>query len=119
MNEKDKLLTESEAGLLKRYIDLRKVWNHTGAVLQLCRERNAGFGDIEEEIRKVFVKVLSAYAAFVAEQSAFPAQTPEEPAGVCQRNGNRCSLCGAFFGEGEDVCGSGHVVNQRYPKYIG
>ncbi len=34
-------------------------------------------------------------------------------------NGCKCSICGGFFTEGDDVCGLGkHQAGQQYPKAV-
>lgn len=29
-------------------------------------------------------------------------------------NGCRCTICGGFFGDGDDICASGHWIGQQY-----
>jgi len=31
-------------------------------------------------------------------------------------NGNRCTIDGSFFGDGDNVCAQGHIVGQQYEK---
>ncbi len=35
---------------------------------------------------------------------------------VCEPFANRCNICGAFFGEGDDVCGGSgrHIIGRAY-----
>ncbi|MFA5000264.1 MAG: hypothetical protein WC545_02820 [Patescibacteria group bacterium] len=33
---------------------------------------------------------------------------------LCQAFGNRCTICGSYFGEDEDVCGQGHMIGVKY-----
>jgi|GEM_PF-6246959 hypothetical protein len=33
---------------------------------------------------------------------------------TCQVFGNRCSICGTFFPEGDNVCGQGHLIGEGY-----
>jgi len=30
-------------------------------------------------------------------------------------SGCKCTICGGFFGDGDDVCASGHIIGQPYP----
>lgn len=32
--------------------------------------------------------------------------------------GNRCSICGAFFGDNDDICANKHQIGQQYPPLI-
>jgi len=35
---------------------------------------------------------------------------------VCQVfSGCRCTICGGFFADGDDICASGHEIGQQYP----
>lgn len=36
---------------------------------------------------------------------------------VCQANGNRCTICGGYFADGDDICASGHEIGQQYPAF--
>jgi len=33
---------------------------------------------------------------------------------LCERNGNKCSICGSYFGDGDSVCGNGHEEGAIY-----
>ena len=46
-----------------------------------------------------------------------PAKRPSKPEGrVCGVwNGNRCTVCNCFFGDGDDICAHGHEIGVSYP----
>ena len=31
-------------------------------------------------------------------------------------SGNHCSICGGYFGDGDDICAHGHEIGQSYQK---
>ncbi len=33
---------------------------------------------------------------------------------VCQTFGNRCTICGSYFDEGDNVCANGHMLGVKY-----
>jgi len=44
-------------------------------------------------------------------------QKKEETMVLCRAfNGCRCTICGGFFGDGDDICASGHEIGQQYHK---
>ncbi len=44
-----------------------------------------------------------------------PETEKEKKIVVCEVfNGCRCTLCGAFFADGDDVCANGHEIGQKY-----
>ena len=36
---------------------------------------------------------------------------------VCNAySGCKCTVCHAFFGDGDDICANGHQIGQKYPR---
>ncbi len=50
--------------------------------------------------------------------SAFVPGAPQPPSHsdwlLCEAVGNRCTVCGGFFSEGEDLCSYGHSIGRSY-----
>ena len=43
-----------------------------------------------------------------------PEAQSQPDSAICQFDGNRCSICGGCFEEGDDMCPKGHQVGQTY-----
>lgn len=39
---------------------------------------------------------------------------PEKQMILCEAFGNRCTIDGSYFGEGDDICQHGHQIGQKY-----
>ena len=80
---------------------------------QLCRRLN-------DLTRRVVEGTISFKPTMEAIQSIIeggrkPALEQHEEVRCEARNGCRCTICGGYFGDGDDVCASGHQIGVEYP----
>ena len=54
----------------------------------------------------------------VVAKSVTATKIPEEKFVVCAASGNRCTIDGSYFADGDDICQHGHQIGQQYAVVV-
>ena len=86
---------------------------NSGVICRICGRRFDEDGSCGGGHRRDQVYYMPPDEAKPASDSKSGTQ-PQSDCGTCQLDGNRCSICGGCFEEGDDMCPKGHQVGQTY-----
>ncbi len=87
---------------------------------QLCRRTHELVGQVVEGTLP-FDRTMTALQALIEGKRMVVAPEPPENESVteiCQTfAGCRCTICGNCFADGDDTCGGGHTIGQKYTRF--